>query len=601
MGGRESIACIPKLFRYNRLILMLTFGRRSQRRDEIVAIDLGARVAKAVHLCRRGSDVALLNYALLEMTPASQASPREQLADLLRKMHKALGASTRLTVLALGPTRSVLTHLDLPAVAPSDLRRMIKLSPKNYLQRDLPDHVFDCFVGAASEESGSAAFGRGKRKSKVLVGGASRTDVEELSQAAHDAGLMLGAITLSPVGIANAFRARKDEAADEAVALLDIGYSSSTINIVQAGELLLTRFINFGAEKIADVLEKVSKTHGPEPAEEDTSFSDEVEVQAKLQRAILLLAREVDASIGFFVSQQEATTVSRVLVSGGSARSQFILQTLEAELTLPCESWNPTSGLRLELPEARCQELEYEAPQFAVAVGAGLGVLREDLIQLNLLAEEQETTEWRRRDPVRPVAWVAGALVALMLGWAGMLGWRLWAAQQHLQRLESRLQSFRSEPNQSLSNAQRSRDLENTLAALEGQERNRSLWAPALNALQFATVPDVQVYRVKLDQTIVKPPPPAPPKPGAKTPPPKPPPVIEKLTLTIQGKNYGETKQVDQFIDKIAGQRYFVERLRTNQPVILTEMLARQVDPAAPNRTLSLFTVECFFAGRPLK
>jgi type IV pilus assembly protein PilM len=578
---------------------MGSFGRRSQRRDEIVAIDLGARMVKAVHLRRSGSEIQLLNYAFVEVTPSEKATPREHYASLLRQVNKALGTPGRRAVLTLGASKSLLMHLDLPAVAPADLRRMIKLSPKNYLQRDLPDHVFDCYVGRAAAEGAEAVAARGKRRAKVLVGGARQVDVEEVVLAAHDAGWAVETVTLAPVGLANAFKVRKDEAADEVVALLDIGFSSSTINIMQGGDLLLTRLINFGAEKIADVLEKVAKPRDPEPSEEDTSFSDEVEMQSKLQRAILLLAREVDASIGFFVSQQEAT-VSRILASGGSARSQFILQILEAELALPCESWNPAAGLALALPEARRKELEYEAAQLAVAVGAGLGALRDGLILVNLLAEEQETAEWRRQDPIRRGTWIAGAAVAGMLGWAGLVGAQLWTAQRQLRDVEARLGALQTAPDKSLMNAQRLRDQENTLAALRGQARNRSVWAPALNALQFVAVPDIQVYRVKLEQSIVKPPPAPLPKPGAKTPPPKPPPVTEKLLLTVQGKNYGNRQQMEQFIEGISRQPYFLERLRTNQPVLLKDVQAPQVDPADPDRTFSLFAVECYFAERPL-
>jgi type IV pilus assembly protein PilM len=583
---------------------MTSFTRRSLRRDEIVAIDLGTRVLKAVHLRRRGSEVILLDYALVEVVPGEHAVPREQLTELLRKALKALSAPTRRAVLVLGSAKSILAHLNLPAVAPSDLRRMIKLSPKNYLQRDLPDHVFDCYVSSAARTTGANPAPRDKLKSKVLVGGARQADLDEVTLAAREAGWVVEDIALGPVGIANAFRVRPDEVSDEVVALLEIGFSSSTINIMQGGQLLLTRTINFGAEKIADVLEKASRSRELPANDEDTSFSEEVEVQSRLQRAILLLSREVDASIGFFVSQQEAT-VSRVLVSGGSARSQFILQTLEAELAVPCESWDPSAGLRLELPEARRQEIEYEAPQFTVAVGAGLGVLREDLIQLNLLAEEREAAEWRRQDPVRYYTWGAVALVAAMLGWAAMLGGQLWKARRQLRSLESELQAHRSGLGESISNAQRARDLETTLAALDKQAQNRSLWAPALNALQFATLPEIQVYRVKLEQAIVKPPPPPPPKPVPKTSAPKPPtpkspPVIERLTLIIQGKNYGETRHIDQFIERIQQQAFFLERLRTNQPVLLTDLQARQVDPAQPNRTCALFTVTCHFAERPM-
>jgi Tfp pilus assembly PilM family ATPase len=86
------------------------------------------------------------------------------------------------------------------------------------------------------------------------------------------------------------------------------------------------------------------------------------------------LGRELRASIDFFEHQQDRT-VSQVYVSGGSARSDYILETLQTELMAPCVRWNPTQSLTLSLPANQGEGIEPCAPQLAVAVGAALAVL----------------------------------------------------------------------------------------------------------------------------------------------------------------------------------------------------------------------------------
>jgi type IV pilus assembly protein PilM len=581
---------------------MTSFARRSQKRDELVAIDLGARVTKAVHLRKRGTEVLLLNYAFLELEEAERVPSRDVLAEHLRKVARLLGANVRRAVLSLGSSKSLLTHVDLPGASPSDLRRMIRLSPKNYLQRDVEDHLFDCYVSEGRSGNGTEHVPRTRRKAKVLVGGARQSDVETLSAAARDAGLFVEGITLSQVAIANAFLTRPEERG-EVVALLDIGFATTSINIMMAGELVFTRVINFGAERFSDVVAQSAKPRLPEVSETDGPAPDEM--QTRLQRAILLLAREVDASIGFFVSQYEAT-ISRILVSGGSARSQFILQTLEAELGLPCESWSPASSLKIGLPENRGHELEYEAPQLLVAVGAGLSALTSGLISINLLAEEQETSEWRRRDPVRRGFWGAGMAVGLMLVWGGVLGYQGWRSGRQLAQLQAREKTLQDTPGESLNNAQRIAELESRVDALARQGRERMLWTPVLSALQFTTVEDIEFHKLAISQTVTKPPAPAPtPATGTPSPaaakPKAPPPVTEKVVLSVQGKNYGDPKQIDRFIEEIVRNPYFKERLRADQPVLLKDLQPRQVDPGNPNRTFALFTIECYCAERTLK
>jgi type IV pilus assembly protein PilM len=83
------------------------------------------------------------------------------------------------------------------------------------------------------------------------------------------------------------------------------------------------------------------------------------------------LARELRASIDFFEHQQDRP-VGQVFVSGGSARSEFIVRTLKEELMLETKSWNPLGSVQLALPPQKAAELEQVAPQLTVAVGAAM-------------------------------------------------------------------------------------------------------------------------------------------------------------------------------------------------------------------------------------
>jgi Tfp pilus assembly PilM family ATPase len=86
------------------------------------------------------------------------------------------------------------------------------------------------------------------------------------------------------------------------------------------------------------------------------------------------LGRELRASIDFFEHQHDKA-VSQVFVSGGSARSDHLLQMLQTDLMAPCVKWNPAGALGLMLPPAQLGEVEQFAPQLAVAIGAALVVL----------------------------------------------------------------------------------------------------------------------------------------------------------------------------------------------------------------------------------
>ena len=81
------------------------------------------------------------------------------------------------------------------------------------------------------------------------------------------------------------------------------------------------------------------------------------------------LGRELRASIDFFEHQHDKA-VGHVFVSGGSARSDFVLQNLQTELMVSCKSWNPANFLELALPPKQMSEVEQISPQLAVVIGA---------------------------------------------------------------------------------------------------------------------------------------------------------------------------------------------------------------------------------------
>jgi len=587
---------------------------QQRNRDELVAIDLGCRITKAVHLRRDPTGYSLLNYLLLDAPISDRRLSPEMLAAHLNAIWQALRTRTRNVVFVMGASDALLWHAELPMVPASDLRRMVKLSPKTYLQQELPDYVFDCYAKPSTsgntvfrsktDSSGDTAFRtrtgtfedttfRTRRKSPALICGAKNVQLDDLKEAARQAGLLLQNITLSQIALVNAFKKLPQDSHGDVVALLDIGFHHSTISIVMKGELALTRIVNLGAERFTEAM---NQTQGVDDVESSADEGPLTEmIQNKLQNLIIQLVKEVDASIGFFVSQQEVA-VNQAYVSGGSARSQFIVQTLEVELGLPCETWNPTRSLTLELPPKQQQEIEYDAAQLTVAIGAGLGSLDAELIPLNLLAEEQEAAELRRRDPVRRGFWVAIAAVVVMLFWACGLGWKLWGASRQLANHEARLKTMKDEAKESLAITSRAGEMERTLGALERLGTNRFL---------FTTLPEIQFHRLKIDQTIVSPPPSRavkPVKPGVRpTGTNAPPATIERTVLSIQAKNYGDAQAVERLIEIIATSSFFSNVLRHDQPVLLKDLQPQQVDPIDPNKSFVFFTTDCIFSERTLK
>lgn len=350
-------------------------NNQAKRREQIVAIDLGGRFTKAVHLQYKNDRYSLLGYTVMDSPPNETGLSVDVLADHLKAVARALGDRIKQVTLAVGVPDTFVRHAELPPVPVSDMRQMLKFNTKNYLQQDLPDHVFDCSVIVPTQngrlsEAGKNPGGPASQKQKVLVGGTKKKNLEDMQAAMRQAGLQAASIVPGLLGTVNAFENAESEIfSREVVALVEVGFKNTTIVMLQNGELVMNRVVAIGGDRFTTGL---SEAMGISYAEADgIKMGMPGEVQQHLEPLIMALGRELRASIDFFEHQQDVT-VSQVFISGGTARCELIVQALQSELLVPCKIWNPTKALQLTLSPEQLAGIEQSAPQLTVALGAAV-------------------------------------------------------------------------------------------------------------------------------------------------------------------------------------------------------------------------------------
>lgn len=347
-----------------------------KKHDQMLAVDLGTRVTKAVHLQRRGDGYVLNRYALLDAPIFERTISADMLGEHLQAVSQAFENKCKWTTLTMGVNDALVRHVDLPVMPVEDMRQVLKNNSRAYLQQDMSGHVFDCHVtpprGAVPTGS-SAKKGGGAPKQKVLVAGAKQELVNDFVSGAKSAGLTLDHIVPGVIAPVNAFeKAQPEVFAGDAVALVDLGFRSSSISILQDGELMLSRVVGVGGDRLTGGLAESMNISYAEA--EGIKIGMANEVQGILDALLMPLGRELRASIDFFEHQQDRP-ISRVYLSGGSSRSEFVVETLRRELMVDCESWNPMTFLKLALADEQAAEIEHLAPQLTVAIGAGISAL----------------------------------------------------------------------------------------------------------------------------------------------------------------------------------------------------------------------------------
>jgi len=349
----------------------------TKQRDRMVSVDLGSRTTKAVHVQQRGESLALCGYVLLDAPIFEKTLSADLLAEHLKAVGQALDAKTKLLTLTVGVNDAVVRHTEMPRMPIDDMRMVLKLNPKNYLQQELTNYVYDCHllpIGPSSKPAESTKGGAPAQiKQRVLAAGARKQLVDDLVTGARNAGFIADQVVPALIGPANAFeRAVPEVFRSDIVALVDLGFKSSSISILQQGELVLSRVVGIGGDRLTSGL---AETMGVSYAEaEGIKVGMPSEVQGHLESLLMPLARELRASIDFYEHQNDRT-VTAVYITGGSARSEFIVERLQQDLMVDCKVLNPANFLQMDLPPQQMSEIEQVGPQLSVALGAALAAL----------------------------------------------------------------------------------------------------------------------------------------------------------------------------------------------------------------------------------
>ncbi|HEY3912860.1 MAG TPA: pilus assembly protein PilM [Verrucomicrobiae bacterium] len=341
----------------------------NKKRDQIFAIDLGTRTTKAVLFDRKDDVLSLSRFVVQDAPVYDKALPQGLLSEHLKAIVEAIQPKTRQVTLAIGANDSVLRTTEFPLMPAAEMRQMLKFNSKTYLQQDLRDHVFDCFiVPPPGKPQQTEAPKAGVTKYKVWVGGARREYLTAVEAAVKSAGLTPNQVTLSLLGPTNALEFSQPEIfAKDTVALVDLGFKTSSISILHEGELCLSRSVELGGDKLtAGLSEAMNITYAEA---EGIKVGMPQEVEPHLQPLVAALGRELRASIDFFEHQREKT-VNRILISGGAARSEFLVQLLQTELAVMCKAWFPTEGLKLTLSSQQMTEIEQVSSVLTNAIGS---------------------------------------------------------------------------------------------------------------------------------------------------------------------------------------------------------------------------------------
>jgi type IV pilus assembly protein PilM len=384
--GSKPAGAIPR-----RVALPTHFHPRAQginhvfrRGKSVVGLDLGSQVVKAVEITLEGPEPVITGFARVEIPPGGDK------AAAVAELFKRGRFRSKHVVTSVAGQSVVVRYVQMPKMSEQELKQAIRIEADRYVPFELDDVVLDCQPLKRSSQRGND--GEGARESNgdnmtVLLVACRQPLVDEQLKLLQAQNLQPLAIDVDVFALANAWElcGLPDEALDEpkpekaadakgggderAIALVDIGASRTSINVLCNGETCFSREIGIGGH---DMTQAVARKLGLEVFEAEAikraGEDKEADVARAIQPVLEDLVNEISLSLDY-VENHEGVRVEEVLLSGGGVLAPGAVTYVEQATGRTARTWNPLEGLRVADDRVDVEELEAWAPSLVVAVG----------------------------------------------------------------------------------------------------------------------------------------------------------------------------------------------------------------------------------------
>jgi type IV pilus assembly protein PilM len=212
----------------------------------------------------------------------------------------------------------------------------------------------------------------------IIIVAAKKEIVNSYREAINAAGQSVDIIDVAPFVLETLYEANYEFDNEEIVVIINIGASTTGINVVKGGTSVFTRDFTMAGNAITEILQekyKVTFEEAEKIKTEGLPNGSEKE-NSELKDSILELAQpiclEIERSIDYFRSTFGGDYIKHVYLSGGSSRIVGLKSHLSQRLNIETELINPLLKIGYNKTNIDAGKLDSIKTIGAVAIGLGL-------------------------------------------------------------------------------------------------------------------------------------------------------------------------------------------------------------------------------------
>jgi len=347
-------------------------GLITKSQPALVGVDISSTAVKLLQLSRTGDRYRVEHYAVEPLPPNAVVEKNivevEAVGDAIRRAMARSGSKARFAAAAVAGSAVITKVIPMPADLDEDeLESQVELEAVNYIPYPIEEVNLDYEVLGPMPGNAEMA--------QILLAASRSENVETRSSALELGGLSARVMDVEAFAIENAFALVADTLRvprDGIVALVDIGATMTTLNILRNGRGLYNREQVFGGKQLTDeVMRRYGLSYeeaGLAKRQGGLPESYDIEVLEPFKEA---LVQQVSRLLQFFYAGSEFNRVDQVVLAGGCASIPGIADMVEEQLGVPTIVANPLAQMTLG-PRVQAHALAQDAPALMIACGLAL-------------------------------------------------------------------------------------------------------------------------------------------------------------------------------------------------------------------------------------
>lgn len=264
----------------------------------------------------------------------------------------------------------IIRKITVPKMTSEELNEQIAWEAEQHIPFDIKDVHVDYQVLRTKPDNSQM---------DLLLVAAKKDQINDYAQLAKDAKLRPIVVDIDAFALQNLFEAARGANDKQVVALINVGASLSSLNIVDDKVSVFTREIANGGNSINDELRRqlgvtfeqaeTYKCSLPHPTSPENG-------QEIVLQVVDTIAAEIQRSLDFYMATSGDSEIKKIYLTGGTSSLPTLTDAIQKRAHVPTETWDPLAHLTVDKKVDR-QLLATHAPQLAIALGLTLRKTKE--------------------------------------------------------------------------------------------------------------------------------------------------------------------------------------------------------------------------------